>query len=1129
MTWDWDWGDGAAHGTGATPAHTYASVGSFRWTAVASVGTANCSASGEVEVSQAPAIGQAGSQRFLVDTSGHTPGAAGSTWVTDLVIHNPGTEPATANLYFLKQGQSNASAAGRVVEVRAGASLRLADVVATAFGESSTSGAILVGSPADLMVASRTFSTATTGTYGQYVEGYPAGGLVAGTAAVRLLQLTRSTSYRTNIGFANATAADLPVLVDLYRADGSKIGTRSHTVKPFGFLQDNDVFNSAGAPNTDDGYAVVHSTSASASYLTYASVIDNRTNDPVHAVPVRSSSETAAAGDVPLAEPTWTAINSGLATLDVRAPRLRPGALRHDVCRHLRRRRLQVDERRDDVEPGQPGALDHHRPGAVRRPRSTRPTSTPGTWDSGVFRSSDAGATWSPAATGLTSSDILQLACDPFTSGTVLAGTNGKDVFKTTNGGTSWVQVPTSMPFAEIEALAADPLTQGTFYAGGWYIYKTSTSGSSWAKVYDSPSVTALTVDPSSSQRVYGGRYSEVIKSTNGGTSWAASAVYVSPARALAVDPLNPSNVFAGGGSSSGVYRSTNGGASWAAMSTGLVDKNVARLVFDPWTRSTLYAATAGGVFKVGFGGGCTFTLDPTSQSLPSSGGTGSFTVNASSPTCAWTASTSDAWITITAGASGTGTGTVSYSVGSSMPIRTGTITAAGQTFTVNQMGACPCYAPPAPVLSAPASAASGASYTLSWTAAHADNAYQLQESKDPSFAGAAIVEVTGTSKATSHSEISGSATWYARVRTKRTTCGLCPVTSEWSNVTQTTITVTCSTPAAPALTAPATAASGATYTLAWTATSAEGRYELQQSTDPAFAGAVIETVNATSTSTSHVVGASTTWHARVRAVLTCQGTTYRSSWSATAQTVISGTTPAGQAIFLPAAAHVAGAAGTNWRSDVEIHNPGSTQARFTIALLKKDQDNGSPPGAAFTLDGGKAVRYGDVLAAPALGFAFSGSGTLRVTPSAGEVMATMRTYNDQATGTFGQFIPGQLQASAITAGQQARLIMLAQSVSTTTGFRTNLGVVNVVGSTMVVTIDLYRGDGTLLGTQTVSLRAFEHKQIDRIFTLVTTGEVSDGYAVLRTTSQNGAFVAYASVIDNRSGDPIYIPARRVE
>jgi hypothetical protein len=54
---------------------------------------------------------------------------------------------------------------------------------------------------------------------------------------------------------------------------------------------------------------------------------------------------------------------------------------------------------------------------------------------------------------------------------------------------------------------------------------------------------------------------------------------------------------------------------------------------------------------------------------------------------CSWTASSSTAWITITAGSSGLGNGTASYSVAanSSTTSRTGTMTIAGQTFTVSQ------------------------------------------------------------------------------------------------------------------------------------------------------------------------------------------------------------------------------------------------------------------------------------------------------------------------------------------------------------------------------------------------------------------------------------------------------------
>ena len=46
-------------------------------------------------------------------------------------------------------------------------------------------------------------------------------------------------------------------------------------------------------------------------------------------------------------------------------------------------------------------------------------------------------------------------------------------------------------------------------------------------------------------------------------------------------------------------------------------------------------------------------------------------------------------WLIVTSGGSGTGNGTVNYSVDSNLSVnsRTGTITAAGQTFTVNQSG----------------------------------------------------------------------------------------------------------------------------------------------------------------------------------------------------------------------------------------------------------------------------------------------------------------------------------------------------------------------------------------------------------------------------------------------------------
>ncbi len=82
----------------------------------------------------------------------------------------------------------------------------------------------------------------------------------------------------------------------------------------------------------------------------------------------------------------------------------------------------------------------------------------------------------------------------------------------------------------------------------------------------------------------------------------------------------------------------------------------------------------------------CSYSINPTSQSFPSSGGSGSVNVTTQGG-CAWTATSNASWITIISGASGTGNGTVNYSVAadSGAGFRTGALTIAGRTFTVQQ------------------------------------------------------------------------------------------------------------------------------------------------------------------------------------------------------------------------------------------------------------------------------------------------------------------------------------------------------------------------------------------------------------------------------------------------------------
>ncbi|MEA2203973.1 MAG: hypothetical protein QOE77_749 [Blastocatellia bacterium] len=81
----------------------------------------------------------------------------------------------------------------------------------------------------------------------------------------------------------------------------------------------------------------------------------------------------------------------------------------------------------------------------------------------------------------------------------------------------------------------------------------------------------------------------------------------------------------------------------------------------------------------------CNPVVTPTESTFPAAGGTGTANVIIG-PVCAWAAVSNDAFITITSGSAGVGNGTVQYTVAPNPgEARVGTMTIAGQTFTVTQ------------------------------------------------------------------------------------------------------------------------------------------------------------------------------------------------------------------------------------------------------------------------------------------------------------------------------------------------------------------------------------------------------------------------------------------------------------
>ncbi|MBS1811226.1 MAG: hypothetical protein JST84_23890 [Acidobacteria bacterium] len=81
----------------------------------------------------------------------------------------------------------------------------------------------------------------------------------------------------------------------------------------------------------------------------------------------------------------------------------------------------------------------------------------------------------------------------------------------------------------------------------------------------------------------------------------------------------------------------------------------------------------------------CTFALGSSSQNFAAAGGNGSVSVNTGTG-CTWTATSNNPWLTINTGSSGTGPASVTFTVAANTgAARTGTLTVAGQTFTVTQ------------------------------------------------------------------------------------------------------------------------------------------------------------------------------------------------------------------------------------------------------------------------------------------------------------------------------------------------------------------------------------------------------------------------------------------------------------
>lgn len=225
-----------------------------------------------------------------------------------------------------------------------------------------------------------------------------------------------------------------------------------------------------------------------------------------------------------------------------------------------------------------------------------------GACSGGLFKSTDAGATWQRVSslTGATRGCVNAIAVDPHDSNILYASRFADGIFKSTDGGTNWFPVNTGLSTnleLAVTAIAIDPVDADTVYvANNVGVFKSTDGGASWTNSSSglgSGPVWIATMHPSKPTTLFALQdRAGVFKSTNGGATW--NAVNVGFADlfifSLALDPVDPDTVYAAS-ARSGLYKSVDGGATWTSANGNLPYQSVGAIAIDPSSASTLYVA----------------------------------------------------------------------------------------------------------------------------------------------------------------------------------------------------------------------------------------------------------------------------------------------------------------------------------------------------------------------------------------------------------------------------------------------------------------------------------------------------------------------------------------------------------
>ncbi len=254
-----------------------------------------------------------------------------------------------------------------------------------------------------------------------------------------------------------------------------------------------------------------------------------------------------------------------------------------------------------------------------------RPGEAPGTGGS----ANSAGLTLRGIGPALTSGRVIAFAVDPTDSTRYFVAAASGGVWKTTNAGTTWTPVFDNEGSYSIGAIVIDPKNVNTLWVGagelnaqrsvgyGDGIYRSDDGGKSWRNLglKTSEHIARIAIDPRDSDTVYAaaqgplwgpGGDRGLYKTTDGGKTW-QNVLKISENTGVTdvvIDPRNPDVLYAaawqrrrhvytyiGGGPESGIYTSVNAGKTWARLRGGLpAEMGRIGLAISPVNPGLLYA-----------------------------------------------------------------------------------------------------------------------------------------------------------------------------------------------------------------------------------------------------------------------------------------------------------------------------------------------------------------------------------------------------------------------------------------------------------------------------------------------------------------------------------------------------------